>query len=691
MNRDQTGCARGSARTLRTIALLGGLLLVPAARSAAQISYFDWTLQGSSQGSGTLVGETMQITGPDSLAFSCTDENETWFETTAPTDAMVVVEILFTNMDAYGCHWDAPIWVVNGVVFQVPEEAAIFGAPEALECWLSATYKFEFPVTAGDTFGLGAWSVDCAAGPGVVDVVSMQFVTGGWFDLGAELDPRLRFTLTGQATGDVFGSAVADAGDVNGDGVSDVIVGAPYEAPSGAARVFSGTDGSLLWQGFGATTLATFGYGVAGVGDVDGDDVPDFAVGAPFDDQPFSSSGAVRVYSGATGLLLFTVGGSQSAGFLGFTIAGVGDLDGDGFGDVLTGEPAHSGSVARAVVVGGPDGHLILSFDAPQSGTMMGRSLAPYADYDGDGTDDFVLGAPQTNLLGQGFSFSTTDVFIASGADGSILQTLSGTGNFGFAVAVLQDMDADTLPELAVGAPSWFGTGPDEVGRVAIVSPGSGLELAELIGTQPDGFFGAALAVADDLDGDGLMDLAVGAPFETASAHVGVTRVYSVPALTLKNIVTAKDAELGRALAVQPRVGSDALIIGGPATQADTGHASLYADFAAPAPPRLAGIGPLTPASPITLRIIDAPALTTTWLVIGVSAVNAPFKGGLLVPHADVLVPLPIPASGTLNLNSTWPSLMPPWWSVWLQTWTPHASGPQGWIASNALRAVGNP
>ncbi|MHC4845300.1 MAG: hypothetical protein ACYTCU_03965 [Planctomycetota bacterium] len=66
-------------------------------------------------------------------------------------------------------------------------------------------------------------------------------------------------------------------------------------------------------------------------------------------------------------------------------------------------------------------------------------------------------------------------------------------------------------------------------------------------------------------------------------------------------------------------------------------------------------------------------------------------RGGLLVPHADVLVPLPIPASGTLNLDATWPSLSPPWWSVWLQTWTQHASGPQGWIASNALRAVGSP
>jgi hypothetical protein len=541
-----------------------------------------------------------------------------------------------------------------------------------------------------DSFGLDAWASDGSQGAGVMDDASLQLVSGGWVGLGAALDPSLVLELTGSGATAEFGTAVGDAGDVDGDGVADLIVGAPFEAGVGVARVFSGDDGSLIWQLSDGAPFARFGAGVAGVGDVDGDGVPDVAVGAPFDTQPVISSGSMRVYSGATGLLLFTVEGSQAFGFLGYAMTGVGDLDGDGFGDVLVGEPATATLLGRVVVVGGPDGHVILDIPSSQVSEGIGRAVAGYADYDGDGTPDLVAGAPFGHTVAQINPFLTTAVHVLSGADGSVLKTLSGTGGFGFSLAVLPDLDEDGLPDLAVGAPVWLNRFLNEFGRVTIVSPGSGLELAAVEGTEIFGQFGASLAAASDLDGDGLTDLAVGAPTESHEASLGMVHVFSVPELVVEHTLVGGFDETGLALASQSRLSGNVLIVGAPAATFDTGRVRVLTNLAAPSPAQLEGTGALTPGSPLQIQISGAPPSTVSWLVVGASALAQSFKGGLLVPYPDFLLPVQPDPTGAATLPATWPALTPPSWSVWLQLWTQHPAGPQGWLASNALRATGN-
>jgi hypothetical protein len=110
-------------------------------------------------------------------------------------------------------------------------------------------------------------------------------------------------TLNGDSAGDELGFSVSGAGDVNGDGRADLIVGVPFDDNSGAgsggsARVFSGLDGSILYTFYGDSGGDEFGISVSGAGDVNGDGYADLIVGARADDNNGDSSGSARVFSG---------------------------------------------------------------------------------------------------------------------------------------------------------------------------------------------------------------------------------------------------------------------------------------------------------------------------------------------------------------------------------------------------------
>ena len=132
--------------------------------------------------------------------------------------------------------------------------------------------------------------------------------------LGASTEAQnLLYQFDGEGTGDDFGYAVSDAGDVNNDGIPDVIVGAPNDDPngsdSGSARVFSGLDSTVLHTFDGSNTDGHFGYSVSGVGDLNGDGFADVIVGSPDDDGNGTDSGAAQVYSGSDGIALLFLHG----------------------------------------------------------------------------------------------------------------------------------------------------------------------------------------------------------------------------------------------------------------------------------------------------------------------------------------------------------------------------------------------
>jgi Ca2+-binding RTX toxin-like protein len=365
---------------------------------------------------------------------------------------------------------------------------------------------------------------------------------------------------------DLFGGAVAALGDLNGDGVPDVAVGAYGDDTGGTNRgavhvLFLDADGTvnssqlIAHNTGGGPSLSDddrFGRSVTAVGDVDGDGVVDLAVGADGDSANGTSRGAVYVlFMNADGSVKShrRIASSQSGGpslsngdGFGRSVTGVGDLNGDGIEDIVAGAPYDSsrgplrgaayvlfldtdGSVAShqkiaSSVGGGP---------ALADGDRFAISMASIADVNGDGVVDLAVGADRHDTGGVEFG-AVHVLFLDRDGTVSSSQTIErGPGGgpdltigdrFGSSVADIGDLDGDGIHELAVGAHRDDAGGTDR-GAVHILyldSDGTS-SLNEKIDSTSDGGpsllnqdrFGASVASIGDLNGDGLSELIVGA------------------------------------------------------------------------------------------------------------------------------------------------------------------------------------
>ena len=201
-----------------------------------------------------------------------------------------------------------------------------------------------------------------------------------------------------------FGYSVAMIPDINGDGREDIIVGAPKERSdrAGRAYVFSGATGQVLRQLDSPSPQADgrFGYAVAAVPDANGDGIPDIVVGAP---REFSRQGRVYLFSGATGALLRGVQspGLENNGRFGEAVAGLTDFNGDGRGDFIVGapheDPANSPEDAgRAYIYSGATGQFLNKVLPPRPALneYFGAAVAGMFDNNGTGRPEVVVGAP---------------------------------------------------------------------------------------------------------------------------------------------------------------------------------------------------------------------------------------------------------------------------------------------------------
>lgn len=314
-------------------------------------------------------------------------------------------------------------------------------------------------------------------------------------------------TLDGSLSGGQLGKALAAAGDVDGDGVGDLVVGAPGE---GTARVLSGVDLRRVLHTFhhpGIGSLGAFGRAVAGVGDVNGDGHADVAV---------ASSSFTKVFSGADGAEWLHVPTQAVSNLItGVGLGGGADVNGDGYDDLVLGYPVAGNSLAqgRVQVRSGLDGTLLHSIDASGTSALgpvwLGWSVALIEDVDGDGLAEIAAGAPGDNAAGPG----NGSLRVFSGADGSELHAVlanSTVGHLGISLAATGDLDGDGAADLLVGSPyEWIGY--DRKGAVRAVSGRTGQVLYTVQGSVFDGEFGRSVAGGGDVDGDGIDDVLVGA------------------------------------------------------------------------------------------------------------------------------------------------------------------------------------
>jgi hypothetical protein len=266
---------------------------------------------------------------------------------------------------------------------------------------------------------------------------------------------------------DQFGYNTAMLGDINGDGLADAAVVLPgyrsVASVSGGVRVFLGRANRAMpleqTSTFltSATASASFGASIAGLGDINGDGLDDFAIGGPSDS---SNTGMARLYLGdrANSLTLSQSFQGASAGEqFGFSIAGLGDINGDGLNDFAVGSP-DGGAMQRgsvAIWLGAREGPLPSTpaqrLDAPASAMMatdFGYAVSAAGDVNHDGYADMLVGSPAEGMvylyLSTGAAFGTTP-----------MQTFTGAPveQYGRALLGGMDLDADHHADIVIGAP----------------------------------------------------------------------------------------------------------------------------------------------------------------------------------------------------------------------------------------------
>ncbi len=375
-------------------------------------------------------------------------------------------------------------------------------------------------------------------------------------------------TVTGGA-GEYLGSSV-DLGDVNGDGYDDVIVGAPElntsTPPNGNVYVWFGGPavGGGAWPTASADVVITGGFSteqcgtaVAVVGDVDGDGLGELAVGCPwYDPGTGSLRGRTVVFDGrviwpssltsddAEAEIVGSTGDVES----GSVLAGGFDFNGDTYADLAVGVPLSQIDEGRVGVFFGGPGGLAASTEVANANRLYtgaaGDGLGSFvvaAEATGDGYDDLLLGAP-------GRSSGTGALWVVFGgsnppADGAAslvadfgVVGVTTTEQAGWAAGVV-DLDADGAPDLLAPTPGWDGSGGGDQGSLQIfygpLTSYSGTVTAtaydaQIRGSAGGDFFGGAIGVVPDFNGDGSDDVIVAAPYhDTGGGNAG--RIYFVP------------------------------------------------------------------------------------------------------------------------------------------------------------------
>jgi len=357
---------------------------------------------------------------------------------------------------------------------------------------------------------------------------------GAWNDLGGN---------EGGTDGGGFGSALANVHDLDQDGICDYAIGSPSAdvgtlLAAGEVSVYSAATGTLLYRISGIEMDSQFGAAIASVGDVNGDGIPEILIGAP---MGATGRGAAYLHDGGNGNLIHAFSGLAVGDAFGAHVQKAGDasLQSDGILDLLIGAPGEDSG-------GAVDNGAMYCFDAatgaqlfkttgpPQgltgfvagAGPGLGNTTATISDVSGDGVADILVGVPWADVTTtSGLQIDAGIALIINGANGSTLMTLKDiipqTGDFyGMAVAQAPDMDADGILDFAVGVAgeeihTLAGGVLNDAGKIVVYSGSTGTVIAEIPGTRDSGQTGSNVTVGD-ANGDGVPDMVSGSKNENA-------------------------------------------------------------------------------------------------------------------------------------------------------------------------------
>ncbi|MEO7307769.1 MAG: integrin alpha, partial [Ferruginibacter sp.] len=349
-----------------------------------------------------------------------------------------------------------------------------------------------------------------------------------------------------------FGRAVASAGDVNGDGYSDVIVGASQfdngQTNEGASFVYHGAASGINTQ---YTTMtesnqvnANLGYAVASAGDVNADGYSDVIVGAPYFDNGQADEGVAFIYhgsaSGINAVAAAMVESNQAGANLGFSVAGAGDVNGDGYSDIIVGSPLYNNGQAgegRAFVYHGAatgiNSIAAATMESNQVNANLGYSVASAGDVNGDGYSDVVAGAYRydNGQLDEGAAFvyhgSVTGI---NPVFATRVESNQANAYLGFFVAGAGSVNADAFSDIIIGAPLYDNGQTDEGAAFVYHGSATGINPAAASIVEPDQVdarMGFSVSSAGDVNGDGYADVIAGAySYDNGQTDEGAAFVY---------------------------------------------------------------------------------------------------------------------------------------------------------------------